>query len=112
MPPNQVAYEAFFTPGTLSICDCSRYGSDEVIDSFEVVMRRLVPATFALELNATRTESSMPNSRNAVTTDSSVRKVRVLLRNSAAQIRCRYFISASSRMFPSPARGRRCPKGG
>src|SRR5690606_16340262 len=49
-----------------------------------------------LALNATRTESSSPNSRNAVTTESRVRRVRVRLRNSADHTRCRYFMSASS----------------
>src|SRR5262249_53586502 len=46
--------------------------------------------------NATRTESSMPKSRKAVTTERSVNSVRVLLRNSAAQIRCRYFMVVAS----------------
>ena len=47
------------------------------------------------ELNATRTESSIPNRRNAATTDSRVSRVRVLLRNSWAQISERYFMSVS-----------------
>src|SRR5690606_22002413 len=49
------------------------------------------------ESNAVRTASSMPNSRNAATIDTRVSTVRVLRRNSAAQIRCRYFMTASSR---------------
>src|SRR4051794_8013977 len=64
---------------------------------------RLAPVTLPPELKATRTESSMPNSRNAVTTDSSVSNVRVLLRSSAARIRCMYFMCVAPR---SPASGR------
>src|SRR5690606_36889356 len=48
------------------------------------------------ELNATRTESSKPNSRKAATTDSRVHRVRVLLRSSWAQTRQRYFIVESA----------------
>jgi hypothetical protein len=38
----------------------------------------------------------MPNRKNAVMTENRVRNVRVWLRNSAAQMRCRYFIAVSS----------------
>src|ERR1700744_3728949 len=41
-----------------------------------------------------RTASSRPNSRKAVMIDTSVSTVRVLRRNSAAQIRWRYFIAS------------------
>src|SRR4249919_3427312 len=94
MPPNQAAYVAFFTPGVASIC-CSRlYGSICVIDRREATTSRFAPATLPPELNATRTESSIPNSRNAATTDNNVSDVRVLLRNNAAQTRWKYFIAS------------------
>ena len=87
MPPNHAAYEAFFTPGVACICGSRLYGSICVIDSRDATIRRFAPLTAPPELNATRTESSMPNSRNAVTTDNSVNSVRVLLRNSADRTR-------------------------
>ena len=87
MPPNHAAKAAFFTPGTARICSVRLYGSICVIDSRDIVTMRLAPATSPPELNATRTESSIPNNKNAAVTDSKVSKVRVLLRNSAAQIR-------------------------
>src|SRR3990167_9235656 len=95
MPPNQAAYVAFFTPGVDSMRVSRLYGSICVIDRREATTRRSAPATLPPELNATRTESSRPNSRNAATTDSSVSSVRVLLRNSADQINEKYFMSAS-----------------
>src|SRR5690606_27043352 len=82
-------------PGTASICGSRLIGSDWVIDSREATTSRLAPSTLPPELNATRTESSIPNSRNAATTDSRVSRVRVLLRNSCAQISEKYFIAAS-----------------
>ena len=42
--------------------------------------------------NALRTESSRPNRRNAASTDRSVKTVRVLRRNNAAQTRWKYFM--------------------
>src|SRR5690606_38606030 len=80
-------------------------GSDWVIDSREATTSRFAPSTLPPELNATRTESSIPNSRNAATTDNSVSRVRVLLRNSWAQISERYFISVSSGSLPCEGRG-------
>src|SRR6478735_12349234 len=103
MPPNQAAYDDFCTPLVDWICEYRLYGSICVIDRREATTMRLAPVTLPPELKATRTESSIPNSRNAVTTDSSVRNVRVLLWDSAAQIRCRYFMRVAPR---SPASGR------
>ncbi len=51
-------------------------------------MSRLTPAgARPAALNAARTASSMPNSRKAAMIDTSVRIVRVLRRNSDAQMR-------------------------
>src|SRR5689334_3469689 len=76
---------------------CSDCGKVSMKDSFEPVCSRLAPAALLPTLaKLVRTPSSMPNSRNAVRIDTSVRMVRVLRRNSAAQIRCRYFMRASS----------------
>src|SRR6478672_12199496 len=94
MPPNHIAYVTLRTPGTASICGNRLTGSDCVIDRREDTMSRLAPSTLPPELNATRTESSIPNSRNAATTDNSVSSVRVLLRNSCAQTSERYWIAA------------------
>src|SRR6476661_319339 len=93
MPPNHIAYDTLRTPGTASIRGSRLTGSDCVIDRREHTIRRLAPSTLPPELNATRTESSIPNSRNAATTDNSVSSVRVLLRNSCAQTSERYFIA-------------------
>src|ERR1700729_380546 len=66
-------------------------------DSFEPVCRRCAPiALLPASSKPVRTASSMPNSRNAAMIDTSVRMVRILRRNSAAQIRCRYFMATSS----------------
>src|SRR5690606_1530992 len=65
-----------------------------VMDSREPTISRLAPATQLPPLaKATRTESSMPNSRNAVTMDSRVNRVRVRLRNSCAHINEKYFMA-------------------
>src|SRR5690606_15330707 len=65
-----------------------------VMDSREPTISRLAPATLLPPLaKATRTESSMPNSRNAVTMDSRVNRVRVRLRNSWAHINEKYFMA-------------------
>src|SRR5688572_31686152 len=98
MPPNHAAYEERFTPSIARICGSRLYGSICVSDRREDAIMRFAPETSPPELKATRTESSMPNRKNAVMTDNNVRNVRVLLRNNAAQIRCRYFM--------------RCPPGG
>jgi hypothetical protein len=61
-------------------------------DSFEPVCSRAAPfALWPACVNEVRTASSRPNSRKAAMIDTKVSKVRVLRRNSAAQIRCRYF---------------------
>src|SRR5690349_16141345 len=96
MPPNQAAYAVFFTPGVDWICGSRLYGSICVIDSRDATTRRSAPAMLPPLLKATRTESSRPNSRNAAITDSKVREVRVLLRNSADQMREKYFMAPSS----------------
>src|SRR5207342_3261528 len=95
MPPNHAAYDDFFTPGIARICGSSEYGSICVSDRRDEAIMRLAPVTLPPELKATRTESSMPNRKKAVITENSVRNVRVLLRNSAAQIRWKYFIASS-----------------
>src|SRR5207342_2576541 len=99
MPPNQAANVDCFTPGMVRICASRLRGSICVSDRREEVTMRLAPDTSPPELKATRTESSMPNRKKAVTTDSNVRNVRVLLRNSAAQMRCKYFIAVSSKDY-------------
>jgi hypothetical protein len=71
------------------------------MDIFEVTTSRPAPATLLPAVKATRTESSSPNNRKAATMDTRVRMVRVLRRNSAAQIRWKYFMSCSFRLaFP------------
>src|SRR5690242_3863319 len=76
---------------------CSACGRVSMKESFELVCRRSAPAALLPALaKLVRTPSSMPNSRNAVRIDTSVRMVRVLRRHSAAQIRCRYFMRAPS----------------
>src|SRR5687768_15232508 len=95
MPPNQAAYVERFTPSMDAICGDRLYGSICVIDRREATTMRLAPVTSPPELKATRTESSMPNRKKAAVTDSNVSNVRVLLRNSAAQMRCRYFMVCS-----------------
>src|SRR3546814_717422 len=96
MPPNHAGEATLRTPGTRSTSLPRLKGSICVIDRREATTRRLAPATLPPELNATRTESSIPNSRNAATTDSSVSSVRVRLRNSEAQTSERYFIARPS----------------
>src|SRR6478672_5118423 len=95
MPPNHAANVDCFTPGMVRICASRLCGSICVSDRREEVTMRLAPDTSPPELKATRTESSMPNRKKAVITENSVRNVRVLLRNSAAQIRWKYFIASS-----------------
>lgn len=94
MPPNHIAEVTSRTPGTLRICGSRLIGSDWVIDRREATTKRFTPLTLPPEVKATRTESSMPNSRNAATTDSKVNKVRVLLRNNCAHTSQRYFMAA------------------
>src|SRR5438045_9752270 len=67
-------------------------------DSFEPVCSRSAPlALWPAWLNEVRTASSRPNSRKAAMIDTSVRKVRVLRRNSDAHTRWRYFMACSLR---------------
>ena len=76
------------TPDTLLIGSSSDDGRGWMKDSFEPVCRRSAPlALLPAWSNEVRTASSMPNSRNAAMIDTSVSIVRVLRRNSAAQIR-------------------------
>src|SRR5690606_33279101 len=76
---------------------CGDSGRVSMKDSFEAVCRRCAPSAFCPSCaKLVRMPSSRPNSRNAATIEASVRKVRVLRRNSAAQTRWKYFISASS----------------
>jgi len=57
------------------------------IDMRELTISRPAPSTLSPALKAWRTELSRPNSRNAAMIDTRVSTVRVLRRNSAAQIR-------------------------
>ena len=57
----------------------------------DATINRSMPATLSGALNATRTASSRPNNANAATTDNNVSRVRVFLRMSPAQTRCKYF---------------------
>src|SRR5690606_21370170 len=62
-------------------------------DSRDCVCSRCAPlAVWPACAKLLRTPSSRPNSRNAARIETRVRKVRVLRRNSAAQIRCMYFM--------------------
>src|SRR5512134_3864340 len=67
-----------------------------MMEKREATMSRSMPDTPCGALKATRTASSMPNRVKAAATDSSVRRVRVFLRNSAASSRGRYFTVAPS----------------
>ena len=60
MPPNQAAYTTFFTPCVVSICGPRLKGSICVIDNREPTTSRSAPFTPLVEVNATRTESSIP----------------------------------------------------
>src|SRR5690606_12940675 len=61
----------------------------------ELVCRRWAPsAVWPIWTKAVRMPSSRPNSRNAAMIEASVRNVRALRRNSAAQMRCMYFMAA------------------
>src|SRR5574337_1475037 len=94
MPPNQLAKAALLTPGTRSICACRLKGNCTVKLSLDTVTRRSTPTTvLPASANAVRTESSIPNSRKAASTDNMVRMVRVLRRVSAAQTRWKYFMA-------------------
>src|SRR5215510_13057225 len=84
-------------------------GSGWMIEMRELTTRRLTPAADGGALNAVRTASSMPNSRNAASTESSVKIVRVLRRNSAAQIRWKYFM-CTSLAFPFSRLREKVPK--
>ncbi len=75
----------------------------------ELTTRRLTPAADGGALNAERTASSMPNSRKAASTESSVKIVRVLRRNNAAQIRWKYFM-ATSLAVPFSRKREKVPK--
>src|SRR4029077_1504300 len=59
------------------------------------VMSRVAPTKFAPALKIELIDCSRPNSRNAMTTDSSVRMVRVRLRNRFAMTKPLLVISAS-----------------
>src|SRR6185437_278826 len=72
-------------------------GNPCMIEKREATTSRSAPARLLLPpVNATRTALSRPNSRNAARIDTSVKVVRVFLRNSAAQMRWKYFIALSS----------------
>src|SRR6187402_1743866 len=85
-------------------------GSGWMIEMREDTTRRLAPAALGGALNALRTASSMPNRRNAASTDRSVKIVRVLRRNSAAQIRWKYFMRNLASVFLRPFVGEKVPK--
>src|SRR6266705_813531 len=83
-PPNHCEYPTRATPGTASSFGSMLIGSGEVKDTRAWTMRRVAPTKSAPALKMVFTDCSSPNSRNAVITDSSVRIVRVLLRNRLA----------------------------
>src|SRR5690606_16690510 len=81
----------------LAMRDCSESGRVSMNDSFDAVCSRCAPSAFCPSCaKLVRMPSSRPNSRNAAMIEASVRKVRVLRRNSAAQTRWKYFMSTSS----------------
>src|SRR5688500_19063886 len=72
-------------------------------DRREPTCRRSAPCALRpASAKLSRTPLSRPNSRNAARIDSRVSTVRVLRRNSSAQIRCRYFIVQGLRMVLLP----------
>src|SRR5688500_18593201 len=83
-PPNHWLHITRSTPGTDSIWGSRRIGSDCVNDTRACVTSRVAPTKSAPAENNTFTACSSPNSRNAVTIESSVRTVRVLFRQRLA----------------------------
>src|SRR5688572_30577063 len=83
-PPNHWLHITRSTPGTDSICGRSRIGSDGGNATRACVTGRVAPTKSAPAENSTFTACSRPNSRNAVTIDSSVRTVRDFFRHRLA----------------------------
>jgi hypothetical protein len=80
-PPNHSELATASTPGTASICGMIRIGSGCVNDTLAWAIRRVTPTKLTSAFSSTFTACSNPNSRNAHTTDSRVRVVRILRRN-------------------------------
>src|SRR5690348_8899287 len=71
-------------------------GNPVMIEKREATTSRSFPASVSLPpVNATRVAFSNPNSRKAARIEISVKTVRALRRNNAAQIRWKYFIARS-----------------
>src|ERR1700757_276516 len=83
-PPNHCWYATRATPGMASSFGTRLVGSGEVKETRACTMRRVAPTKSAPELKTVLTDCNSPNSRNAMMTDSSVRMVRVRLRNRLA----------------------------
>src|SRR5262245_17350989 len=98
-PPSHCFRITLSRPGTDSICGRRRSGSDCVNDTRACVTSRVAPTKSAPAENSTLTACRRPNSRKAITIDSSVSTVRVFLRPRFAITNPVRVIAASGRLL-------------
>ncbi len=102
-PPNHCWYATRATPGMASSFGTMLIGNGWVKDTRACTIRRVAPTKSAPALKIVFTDCSSPNSRNAMITDSSVRIVRVRLRNRLAMTKP-LLVMAVPRPLRPPAR--------